>query len=344
MTSWLPLELECQQEAESRHSFPRQDTGVSYWNYYTALVTFLRGEVYPSVNAGLACLSRSPGLYTDHGPNHFDEVVRYAGLLLSPGHGLNPFELYLLLAAIRVHDAGNIDGREDHERRALHILNLAGDAACPDSNVKRMIADIAQAHGGKRPDGGKDTISLLRETDHFGPISCRPRLVAALVRFADEICEHRGRAATHHLKTGTIPAESKLFHLYAKSVKGAAPLPGKAFFLNLDFEVPDLAVAHGPAGETKFLIDEVVSRIEKLDRERTYTNRFLLPHLRTESVKVQIDIHDPQRAFKHIESHSFVLTDGAGYPEGSPTWSPAPDKLQGSDLALRLVSPVQVDG
>ncbi len=107
----LPLEKKLESFATSmQHKFA--DQHVNYFRRYTTLLDNLRRHIYPHINAGLSSLSKSPGLYTDHGERHFDEVVRYAGLILEGVEDLEPFELYVLLCAIRIHDAGNVDGRE----------------------------------------------------------------------------------------------------------------------------------------------------------------------------------------------------------------------------------------
>ena len=196
----------------------RADLGESLFQTYQGIVQYLRRDVYPLIDAGLAALSEGGGFFTLHNGSHFDEVVKYAGLLLGCRDGsedlrlLSAYELYVLLVAIRVHDAGNAYGREEHEKRAFQILQEMGALSGPDNIEKKMIADIAEAHGGKTPDGSKDTIGALRDPAHSGSEILRPRLLAAITRFADEICESRPRAANLLLKGGALPKQSEVFH------------------------------------------------------------------------------------------------------------------------------------
>ncbi|GJI88892.1 HD domain-containing protein [Duganella hordei] len=326
------------------------DRNVDYWGRYMHLLAGLREHVYKNINAGLASFSKSPGIYTDHGPEHFDEVIRYAGLLLNSPEtgkpeGLEPYELYLLLCAIRLHDAGNIDGREEHERNAASILSLYGGNIVYDSPEFELISSIAQAHGGYTFDGDKDTIATLPPDDTpFGGITCRPRYVAALVRFADEICEHRNRAAGHFIRNGKLPDENKLYHYYASSITGAVPdRKAKSFRLYIAIDTkflhekyPTPANAQGVSTQ-KFLIDEITERLTKLDKERSYCNQFLSPGLQTNQVEVQIRLLQAKKIGNamqngEVDKFEFKIPSLTGYPKSS-SWQHT--ELVGDKIAER---------
>lgn len=349
-TDLLPLEAYAQR-IFSQHKDRMPDRNADYWARYTSLVSALRSSVYPHINAGLACLSKSPGIYTDHGGLHFDEVVRYAGQILgiadtsaaSVEVGLAPYEVYLLLCAIRIHDAGNIDGREEHEKRAIAMVYQYGGNIASDSAEAQLIGLIAEAHGGTTPAGSKDTIATLPIDDTpMAAATCRPRQVAALVRFADEICEHRHRAANHHLNSGTLPAENTLFHLYAHSVTGAACKPAGCFKLKLDIKTKYLVekYPHPVESEGKYLIDEVFDRILKLDRERRYCNQFLDPRLQTNELEVRISLQEEKAqyginifALSEVDFVEFRIPSKDGYPAAQDSWRTEMPKWQGQALA-----------
>lgn len=331
----LPLEKTLKDIADTQKSeFAHQH--VNYGIRYAALAEQLKNDVYPYINAGLACMSKSPGLYTDHGERHFDEVIRYAGLLLenSPinsDHGIKPYELYLLLCAIRVHDAGNIDGREDHEKTAAAVLARYGGEISRDGNELGLIADIAQAHGGRLPDKSKDTIGVLPAQIDAGATAVRPQLIAAIVRFADEICEHSSRAVAHHIAAGTVPDENKLFQFYARSVAAAKPdKPNKAFRIRYRINVECLREQYPtPRDENgnirnKYFIDDVWDRIDKLNHERIYCNRFLLPSLQTDRIEVSMEFFEHEimsgiSLEKRYKGFRFTIEDD-GYPNVPSNW------------------------
>lgn len=352
MSTLLPLEIRLQRWANERqNSFPSPHE--KYWDRYSALVSYLRSKVYPHINAGLACLSKSPGIYTDHGEHHFDEVVRYAGCLIEPTFGkgddgvIEPYDLYLLLSAIRLHDAGNIDGREEHERRVYSLLKEAGAAVCPDDYEARLIAEIAQSHGGKTDSGDLDTIGSLSESGGFGPIGCNLKEVAALVRFSDEVCEHHTRASIHHIQAGTLPPANKLFHLYANGVKQARLVRDrKTFVLHLEFDAEHLVDRYPTPRHTsenpeeKYLLEDALDRIQKLDTERIYCNRFISPALRTDRIEVGINITRSsvvhgQTIRKIWKSKEFVIEE-RGYPTPNTEWRTKLAEFAGSTIASDL--------
>lgn len=308
--------------------------GINYFTQYQHMVNVFRSDYYSKIDAGLAANSDLPGFYTAHDAEHFDQVVIHAGILLNAKAQLenarpisdvqlNAYELYLLLAAIRVHDVGNMYGRKGHEKKCFQILREMGGATGPDNAEKKIIASIAQAHGGETSLGSKDTINSLELTSDFGSVSYRPRLLAGIVRIADEICENRGRAATKLLDAGKLPKHSEIYHRYAASVKGNRWNPAdRALYLKFNVTLNDVEKPWGC--ETRkleddstcnevYLIDEILRRIEKMDRERRYCNLFTRELFTIDAIKVQLDVvneeHDVIMSIKVPE-----LSD-RGYPE-----------------------------
>lgn len=321
----LPLEKVFYREATKRAKFPRMT--LDYADQYRGLLNHLRTEVYPLVDAGLAANSDGEGFYTAHNGEHFDEVVRYAGELLGVETGdeevdkLEPYELYILLVAIRIHDAGNVHGREDHEKKCFSVLRNCGAASGNDDAEKKVIASIAQAHGGRTMAGNKDTIGELQEREPLGKCFIRPRLLASIVRFADEICESRNRAANYLLAHGTMPKHSVLFHKYAASIT-ASVVEHEENRLTLSYKVTleDISQPWGCAktGEKteSYLIDEILERLEKMDRERRYCNRFSRQVYTIDSIRARIDVMKTIHGIPEtIESIGVPELYDSGYPD-----------------------------
>src|ERR1039457_2256022 len=86
----------------------------SYIHRYDSVEEFLTREVHPLVATGAALVD---GIFlNDHGPGHITTVIQRATeLVAAKACALSPYEVYLLLAAIQVHDVGNILGRKGHE-------------------------------------------------------------------------------------------------------------------------------------------------------------------------------------------------------------------------------------
>lgn len=319
----LPLEKVLERLATNKSSFPNNT--IDYCLLYKALVQHLKSNIYKDVDAGLAANTPEHGLYTAHNSEHFDEVVLYAGELLGVKDGsedirLEPYELYVLLVAIRVHDAGNIHGRQEHEKKCFSVLRNCGAVAGDDDAEKKIIGSIAQAHGGKTANGDKDTIGELQQALGISRHKIRPRLIASIVRFADEICESRRRAATYLLQHGTLPKHSELFHRYAASItENLVSLSERKISLRFTVKLSDAIQAWGCATSgsktESFLIDEILERLEKMDRERRYCNRFSRELYTIDTIRATIDVVDDDHNTLHVISVPELVD--FGYPDSN---------------------------
>ncbi|MBJ9957585.1 HD domain-containing protein [Acinetobacter courvalinii] len=323
----LPLEKQLQELAtRSSDSFPRMPG--NYFTQYNELVNQLKLEYYSKIDAGLSANSPDHSFYTAHNSEHFDEVVRYAGELISKSptsesFKLQPYEIYVLLVAIRIHDVGNVLGREEHEKKCFFILKNCHAGGANDVE-KKKIASIAQAHGGKTIWGDKDTIGALDERNSIGSIVIRPRLLAALVRFADEVCENSSRATD----LNAIPDQSKIYHAYAGAITGNS-FDGK--WINLEFMVSQTLATEtlnsytyqeveGEDGNlckqevitTVYLLDVIFDRLEKMNRERTYCNRFMKDVVYIEGIRAKIEIVDEH--FDVVKTLKPIELTEQGYP------------------------------
>lgn len=324
----LPLEKFFERKAKADQSaFPVMT--LDYTVQYHGFVNHLRAHFYPGIDAGLAANSAEHGFYTAHDGNHFDEVVRFAGKLLGITTGeedlelinLTAYEIYILLMAIRIHDVGNIEGREKHERKIFKILKDCGAVAGADDIEKKIIAKIAQAHGGKTATGSKDTIGEIPVQEPAGPEFIRPQLLASIVRFADEICENRNRAANYLMEQGALPKHSELFHVYAASIRGnVVSSTDRRITLHYLIKIDDVGKLWGCAttgDKTEdYLINTIIDRLQKMDRERRYCNRFSKDIYTVDSIRAVIEIIDENH--ETVEQISVPELRDAGYPEDDP--------------------------
>lgn len=331
----LPLEELFRKRAIGR---PTELANLSndYFTQYQQMVNVLRTDYYPNIGTGLAAISTDPGFYTAHDGQHFDEVVLHAGILVkaetllaaeitNPGPTeLNAYELYLLLAAIRIHDVGNMYGRDGHEKKCFQILQQLGAAAGLETTEKKIIARIAQAHGGRTSSGSKDTIGQLDISTRSGTVVYRPRLLAGIVRIADEICENRRRAANVLLRERRLPRHSEIYHQYAASIVGNSwSGSDRALYLKFEAKLCDIEKPWG-CEERRintntviteiYLMDEILSRLEKMDRERRYCNMYTREMFTIDAIKITMDIVSDED-HDRIESVKIPELSDRGYPE-----------------------------
>ncbi|KDE41402.1 hypothetical protein ADINL_0082 [Nitrincola lacisaponensis] len=336
----LPLECLLQSISPDATSFPSSE---NYFEKYIEILKQLRNQVYPNINAGLAALSSESGLYTDHSDKHFDEVVLYAGILVGlkksvdinevkenvKSHNwiLTPYEVYILLLSIRLHDVGNIYGREMHEQNILQVIRRFSIPYLNEEKLEAtMIASIAGAHGGKTPDGDKDKIGKLRQNESNGHIyDIDSKKIAAITRFADEICENRRRVEKSDALN--IPVHNLVFHKYAKAIMGNS-VKNNILYLNFQFHIGDLSKTYQiygsvPNSDQKKLInvnlpDITLDRLKKAELERRYCNKFIPESAKVKEIHVEIEILEndiDEESFRHksLGRINFTLKE-EGYP------------------------------
>jgi len=311
----LPLEKMLQNQAVNYNDFPEQK---NYFSMYTTMKEWMKNNVFTKIGSGLSAADGN--IYTSHGLDHFDRVIKYAGELLGleikdKEFCLNPFEVYVLLVAILLHDSGNMFGRKGHERRAGLIISKMGTLA-GSRFEKKIISEVARAHGGEASDGSKDTIGKLNTVEHCGSCSCRSKLIAAITRFADEICEDHTRAASFALENGGIPPKNTIYHKYADAIQSVdVDLADESVFIRYLLDKKDVldSFSEGDA-KSPYLVDEIIYRLKKMDCERRYIMRFtggvlLLLKTRATIAIINFDDHKYEPMM-----HTTVVISEEGHP------------------------------
>jgi hypothetical protein len=325
----LPLERILEIKSKEVGSFPNGDD--KYFKRYEQIKDYLSKNVYKYIGAGTS--AEDQGVYTDHSIDHFNEVILFAGKLLgidesnktddyADALNISPYEIYITLVSILLHDAGNILGRHEHEKKTFQIFMDMGTAVCSDKFEAKPIASIAEVHGGKiKLDDGtlsKDTISRLNKSDTYQSITFRPKLIAALVRFADEICESRNRAARFLISQNALPKWSEVYHYYADSISSViVDIGGECVNLKFEITKENVINTYGKGSkeniEQVYLIDEIFSRLEKMYYELHYCRRFMIGTVNIHKIRAQIIIYDED--MNVIENKPIELEE-QGYPSG----------------------------
>jgi len=315
----LPLERRLEELAsEPSNDFP--DRSASYWIRYVAIKEWIANQYYQSAAAGLA---QTRDRFTKHDISHVDDVIATAGLLL--GHKADasetmldrmaPYEIYVLLIAILLHDAGNAEGRELHETRPKAIIAELANAHSFKPIERKLIASIAEAHGGRTKDGDKDTISriVLEDVMDLNDIEIRGRMLAAVLRLADELSENDRRADPQALRKPYDPPWSAIHNLYCSIINRRIEYNSGAIYLRYTVTKEQLLekfVLHKDDEKTVLLVDYIATRIEKCDCERRYCNRFL-KNMSYDRIYVELKIVDEN--YDPIDEIKIKLED-EGYP------------------------------
>ena len=272
---------------------------------------------------------QDPIIYLNkHGESHIMDVQRHALGLLEHFRNCNMsfYELYILMCAIVVHDIGNIHGREGHEQDIEKILSQKEKLyLIPDANERRTICRIARTHGGTY-NGSKDTISALREVNSLNGFEVRERLLAAILRFSDELADDYTRAASDAIKSGIVNGESRIYHCYSESLhtvqimkhgnaKDSKHLEHSNYYevcLYYSFNAGLAYEKFDKLGNQVYLIDEIYDRTIKMERERRYCMRFMRMYIPLERICVNIVINDEENSLK-TKNITYELEE-RGYP------------------------------
>lgn len=272
------------QETKDFSKFPH---GEDHPTKYKTISDQLYKWVHPEVGVGSVISDNS--LLTNHGSDHIKTLIGRATQFVenNPFCTLSPFEVYLLLMAIHVHDVGNILGRQGHDFNAQVItekLKVAGIVG-QDDLTWDYIYRIAVTHKGYR-------IDLLPDKDYLYEIPFRPRLLAGMLKFADELAENFSRASKINVDLGNVPKENLLYHVFACAINSIVPDPdSKEITMIFNVDEEQLSTQYQKDKQRTFLIDEIYLRTLKTYSEKVYCLKFLRPYVNFETIKVTININ-----------------------------------------------------
>lgn len=303
----------------------------NYANIFVQTDEYLNTHVHPHVAAGAA--AHEKGLFlTDHGLDHIRMVIRRAQGLL-PAHQtalkgadknggcLEPYEVFLLLTAIHFHDVGNWYGRDGHEKRITAQMAKVPLFQQLDHFEQGAIARIATCHGGTIH-GDPDTIGRLPLIEKNGGIAYRPRLIAALLRLADELADERSRASRLSLENPTEFPGALIFHKYAFALASVDIEPADQQ-LELLFQIDHADAARTyplwskqmQATEDVYLLDYIYQRTLKTYREMLYCSQFMRDlACQYHQVAVRVDALCKADDFEPAETISYRIGE-FGYPD-----------------------------
>lgn len=248
------------------------------------------------------------------------------------------YEIYFLLCAIVVHDVGNIYGRAGHEKKLAEILNNQCDNIIPDAIERRVISRIAGVHGGKIK-GSSDTISVLNKTNTVNGFEIKEQLLAAILRFADELADDATRADYDALDNGIIGPASQIYHIYSEKLHTVALQKNKVtnayeVYLAYQFDSNVAKTLYGKAGHQRYLVDEIYARTIKMERERRYCIRYLRSYCSLERIVVEIvitkDVFDEERISYTLEEKGYPVAPFSSIKDVST------DILSGEELVAKL--------
>ncbi|QJD81695.1 HD domain-containing protein [Spirosoma rhododendri] len=295
-------------------------SSTDYVSTYSTIASKLK-PVHSQVNLGAD--SNDGTSLTWHDESHIKKVIKQVSRLLSYDQAtITPFESFVLLVAIQIHDIKNIEGREEHENRAISIFEELGIQGIIDSITLKNIGFIASCHAGSYIKDGKkekDKIgNLLKPVLFNGDRRIRPQFLAALLRLADEFADDVERAMSYMLSKGMITRGSIIHQKHAESLFDTDISPNTGI-VNFDYHIKvndakikfPKYVSEKETYEDIFLLDEIFSRTVKSHYETVYCMRFLRPYISINKLHVSIELE--HRDITHEVRISYELIE-KGYP------------------------------
>lgn len=262
------------------------------------------------------------GYFNDHGVNHIKMVIERVSKLLSRanittncldknGLYISPYELFILLMSIYLHDAGHlIATRANHAIAAKAFLNKINPNGELTAAEKRYIGDISKAHGGKDDPIGK--LSIIDDISHQ---VIHPQFLAALLRLGDELAEDNTRSSNLLLDIDSLDQNSIIYHLYSNSLDSININSSEiklSFYIGEKYLKEKYPMKVGSIIVPTYLIDEIYARTFKTFLESLYCSRFFPEILRINTVKVDISILTDSTD-DQIKKISYELKE-SGYP------------------------------
>lgn len=263
-------------------------------------------KYHKNVDLGIAV--SGDGLLTDHGPEHINSVMRHVVDIMVDPWLLTGYEIFILMYAIHFHDLGNITGRLEHEGKIGEVMKKMVDRLDLIPTERQVIRAIATAHGGY-VDGDKDTIRYVDKSYTQGGAGIRPQVLAAVLRFADEVSDDLCRSDFEGID---IPDVNKIFHAYSKSL---TPISVRGDTIKLTYSVSYEQTQKkipGPKGDI-YLYDEILNRLEKMMIELEYCRKYSEGMIRITTLDIEIHIYKGEDEMKNVIP-PFRLTL-QGYPD-----------------------------
>lgn len=227
----------------------------------------------------------------NHGPSHIKRDLENLDRLL----GNNPiarglitsYELFLAMMAVLYHDVGLLRGRKGHSDTSGDFLKQEDTNYIIDERDKEIIWAAVVSHSSVK-DIEKESERFAKE-EIVGEHRARPRMVAALVRLADELDEDYRRAPSRVKGKIEIGTGSLFFWEFCERIQGIRPDQQKLeILISVQFKPEDLTRTVEQDGRKRSFFRLFAEKLAKMNQERSYTSKFLPEGLRYRRIVVSV--------------------------------------------------------
>ena len=302
---------------------PDHARAQGYLAKFRALEAHFLDKVHPFVDGGLLADSiktaekkgETPDIMTIHGCRHISDLIESLDKItqsiddrggVSP---LTPLEAYILLCAAHLHDAGNIGGRKDHPIRSRELIKNHVDLFY-DTDTRQNVFNVARVHGGTSGKYGKDTFREMPR-DNFVPP--RLRLLAAVLRIADELSENPERVPSELLKWFQASVKSNFAYRYAGAFR-RFHLQNDIVYIELRVYPEQHEYAGEVDGETIGFFDHLERKIDVIEREIRYCSQYGRPGFDVSRIQISVEYYEDSSPSMANNTSTITLDLDHGYP------------------------------
>lgn len=258
----------------------------------------------------------------DHGPGHIERVLEKLDQLIDgngPGKNLlRPYELFLSMMSVLYHDIGLLRGRTGHADASSVLLQKEHNDYLLDPSDREIVSAAVVSHSSNK-DINAETSRFANEEMIGGQI-VRPRLIAALVRLADELDEDFRRADPILQGRLQLPEDSNFFWEFCQRVKGIRP-DLNSHIINIDISFLDEDAGRSVLinGRRRPFVSAFSDKLAKINSERVLVNAFLPDALRYNYLKLSVKPLAGHAAWKHPRDFIFgEYTGGIDFVSAFP--------------------------
>ena len=330
------------QKAQEDSSDEDHRRAPAYLAKFRALESHFFEYIHPQVDAGLIADSHTdvkvgeiPNIMTIHGCRHISDLIESLdkiGSSIANKSGatrLSPLEAYILLCAAHLHDAGNIGGRVGHPERSGSIIKEHKDLFY-DTETRHNIFDVARVHGGESEKFGRDTFREINSDNFTNP---RLRLLAAMLRIADELSENPERIPKALLAQWEASPKSNLAYQYAQCFR-RFELQNDKLDIQLRVQPSQHEFVTEIKGKPVAFFDHLEQKIDVIEKEARYCAQYGRPAFDIRTIRFTVEYF--KKNFPSIATRVSILALDLdrGYPGELPALSARCDDIpKGASLA-----------
>ena len=198
-----------------------------------------------------------------------------------------------------------------------------------DTETRHDIFDVARVHGGKSPQFGRDTIRGINSDNFTFP---RLRLLAAILRIADELSENSERVRAELIKRLAASPKSNLAYRYAQCFR-RFELQNDTLDVLLRVQPDQHEFVTEIDGECMNFFDHLEHKIDVIEKEARYCAQYGRPDFDIRRIRFTVEFFDDR--FPSVSRKvSLALDLDRGYPDELPVLSARSDDLaNGASMA-----------